>query len=140
MADTPERKTYTFKYDKLVRDRLPDIIRSEGWDIKQQVLSPTAFKKALRKKILEEVEEFLETKDRVQALAELADVQEVIEALVRSEGYTMSELLQAQRDKKKWVGAYEKKVKISSITYRPGADKTWLKYHLKNQKKFPLIK
>lgn len=140
MVEAQKIKDYTFKYDKLVRDKMPEIISKEGWSLKQKKLSEPSFKKALRVKLVEEVEEFLEAKDRRHTLVELADVQEIIEALVRSYGFTKQELSSAQREKKKRTGGYKNKTYIDSISYLPGADETWLKYHLKNRKKFPLIK
>ena len=140
MAGTPGDKIYHFKYDKLVRDKMPSIIRQEGWSLKQKKLSRAGFKKALLAKLKEEVDEFLAVQDRASFLSELADIQEIVEALLVSNDFCRTDLVRAGRLKRKRVGGYEKRIYLESISYLPGADRTWLKYHLKNEKKFPLIK
>jgi predicted house-cleaning noncanonical NTP pyrophosphatase (MazG superfamily) len=62
---------------KLVRDRIPEIIRSKGEDPRFYVASYAQYGRALLSKLEEEVHEFL-TKPSVE---ELADISEVIRAI-----------------------------------------------------------
>jgi predicted house-cleaning noncanonical NTP pyrophosphatase (MazG superfamily) len=68
-----KRKTY----NKLVRDNIPEIIEKDGMVAKTRILSREEYKIELRKKLEEEVQEYLDN----PCLDELADIKEVIEAL-----------------------------------------------------------
>lgn len=65
------------KYDKLVRDKIPDIIRSRGETAITHIASDEEYKKRLIEKLQEEVDEF--KKDNNEE--ELADIMEVIYAI-----------------------------------------------------------
>ena len=84
------------QYDKLVRDRIPEIMESKGkkYTIRQidTGLEKTAY---LRKKLLEEAHEFLEK----PTIEELADIQEVLLALAHGLGYLPEELELVRRSK-----------------------------------------
>ncbi|HXK36305.1 MAG TPA: nucleoside triphosphate pyrophosphohydrolase [Candidatus Paceibacterota bacterium] len=65
------------KYNKLVRDRIPEIIRAKGLiPVVHNERDPLQFTKRLRDKLLEEVNEFMESGKR----EELADILEVVHA------------------------------------------------------------
>lgn len=65
-------------YKKLVRDKIPEFIISKGDSAITQVLSDEEFSKCLRKKLCEEVNEFLSD----SAVDELVDNYEVILAML----------------------------------------------------------
>lgn len=64
-------------YNKLVRDRIPEILDEKGVSYEKRIASPEEYRQELIKKLLEETAEFSEAGDS----EELADVLEVIEAL-----------------------------------------------------------
>jgi predicted house-cleaning noncanonical NTP pyrophosphatase (MazG superfamily) len=64
--------------EKLVRDKIPEIIREAGETPKVRIAKPKELDKLLRKKILEEAREFLRSGDT----EELVDIQEAIDALL----------------------------------------------------------
>lgn len=68
-------------YNKLVRDRIPEILAARGKQSATEVLDETAYHAALRAKLVEEAQEAARTGDREALLQELADVMEVVEAL-----------------------------------------------------------
>lgn len=70
-----------FKLNKLIRDKLPDILYKRGIEICQQALSEEEYVACLKDKLLEEVRETLEAKTKIEICEELADILEVIEAL-----------------------------------------------------------
>lgn len=80
---------------KLVRDRIPDIIRSQGLKPVVRVASPDEYEALLRDKLGEEVAEFLASGD----VGELADVVEVVYALAALAGVDSGhlELLRAAK-------------------------------------------
>jgi len=65
------------KYDKHVRDKIPEIIESQGKQCKLYVATGEDYKNRLKDKLIEEAKEFFEN----PCVEELADVQEVINAL-----------------------------------------------------------
>ena len=64
-------------YDKLVRDRIPDIIRQSGSECATETFSPDEFRRALRDKLVEEAREAANASDD-DLLTELADVEVVV--------------------------------------------------------------
>ena len=83
-------------YNKLVRDKIPEIIKADGRNCETLIVAGEEKYKLLEEKLQEEVNEFLEDKN----LEELADVMEVLFGLADSLGYSEEELLEA-RDKKR---------------------------------------
>ncbi|MDR3597730.1 nucleoside triphosphate pyrophosphohydrolase [Clostridium sp.] len=83
-------------YNKLVRDKIPEIIKADGRECGIEVVVKEEKYKLLEDKLQEEVNEFLEDKN----LEELADVMEVLFGLADSLGYGEEELLKV-RDKKR---------------------------------------
>ena len=65
------------KYDKLVRDKIPEIIGRTGKKATFRTLDEAEYKEYLEKKLDEEVAEFHESK----SIEELADIYEVMDAL-----------------------------------------------------------
>lgn len=86
-------------YNKLVRDRIPEIIEADDKVCKTHVLSNDAYIAALETKLNEEVAEYQADKN----LEEMVDVLEVLQALCVARGYSLDEL-EAMRAKK----AYER--------------------------------
>ena len=76
-------------YNKLVRDKIPDIIESNGQQPNTRILSDEEYTEALEQKLDEEVSEYHKDKN----LEELADILEVIYALAENLGHSKEELL-----------------------------------------------
>ncbi len=64
-------------YNKLVRDKIPEILDEKGVPYEKRIASPEEYKTELMKKLVEEIGEFTEA----GSPEELADVIEVVEAL-----------------------------------------------------------
>ncbi|GAA0947605.1 hypothetical protein GCM10009554_44470 [Kribbella koreensis] len=90
---------------KLVRDRIPDLIRANGEDPITYVAAPAEYRQRLRDKLLEEVDEFL-TADSSAAIEELADVLEVVYALAADLGTDHPTLEQLRQSKAAEKGAF----------------------------------
>ena len=86
-------------YNKLVRDRIPEIIESKGGTPKYSVLSANDYSSALQEKLIEEARELREAGEKEDILSELSDVAEIIRSIVKNSGFTMEEV-EARREKK----------------------------------------
>ena len=94
------------KHNKLVRDKIPEIIESSGRKAVYHVLSEEEYLTALEKKLQEEVGEYQEDK----SLEEMADVLEVLYAICEARGYTKEELDAKRREKFIERGGFERKL------------------------------
>ncbi|WP_025161423.1 nucleoside triphosphate pyrophosphohydrolase [Paraclostridium bifermentans] len=90
-------------YDKLVRDRIPEIIESGGNKCEIEVVSDEIALEYLYKKLNEEVIELLEDKN----LDEIADVMEVLFAIGAKYGYSEEDVLGRRNEKKDARGGFE---------------------------------
>lgn len=91
-------------YNKLVRDKIPEILDEKGVSYEKRIASPEEYKAELIKKLGEEIQEFSEAGD----LEELADVVEVIEALKQLPEY--SEVEAIRQKKREERGGFDEKI------------------------------
>lgn len=99
------------RYDKLVRDRIPEIIRAEGKDCTVEVLSDGDYLRFLDAKLNEELAEYQESK----SLEELADLMEVLRAVVIARGWSWEALEQVRREKAEKRGGFERKLLLKEV-------------------------
>ena len=91
---------------KLVRDKIPEIIEKSGKSCKTRILDHDEYIAKLEEKLGEELSEYLESKEP----EELADLLEVIDALIVATGHTKEEVLEIQKQKRAARGGFEKKI------------------------------
>lgn len=99
------------EHDKLVRDRIPEIIRTSGNQCKTTTLSNSDYIEALREKLVEEAEEVAIAKPE-ELPQELADVMEVMDALMTAAGIEPEKVREIQRDKRLKRGGFDNKIKL----------------------------
>lgn len=90
-------------YDKLVRDRIPEIIESSGNKYEIEVVSDEIALEYLYKKLNEEVSELLEDKN----LDEIADIMEVLFTIGSKYGYSEEDVLNRRNEKRDSRGGFE---------------------------------
>ncbi|MEC0089879.1 nucleoside triphosphate pyrophosphohydrolase [Paenibacillus macquariensis] len=78
-------------YNKLVRDKIPQIIEASGKQYTVRVMDETEYAIALKTKMQEELNEFLEASEEHQ-MGELADLLEVVYSFAFSKGVRVEEL------------------------------------------------
>ncbi len=98
-------------YNKLVRDRIPEIIENSGGKCVTEILSDTDYLRMLDAKLDEEAAEY----HKDQNLEELADLLEVIYAIAIARGYTISDLERIRAAKASERGAFEKKILLKEV-------------------------
>jgi predicted house-cleaning noncanonical NTP pyrophosphatase (MazG superfamily) len=99
------------EYNKLVRDRIPEIIRQSGMECEISVLSDAEYRQALRHKLIEEAGELAEANGD-ELVAELADLYEVIDALMLSYGISGDRILNAQAKRRETRGGFAEKIML----------------------------
>ena len=101
-------------YRKLVRDRIPEIIQSEGRHPVTRVLDEASYRKALLAKLIEEAQEASHAADD-ELHGELADVLEVLRALTMTAGMSWPQLLALAEDKRSRRGAFARRIFLESV-------------------------
>jgi predicted house-cleaning noncanonical NTP pyrophosphatase (MazG superfamily) len=91
-------------YNKLVRDKIPEILDAKGISYEKRIASPEEYKEELIKKLGEECEEFLKS----SVSEELADIVEVIDALKKLPEYSTVEMV--RKEKLEERGGFEKRI------------------------------
>ena len=99
------------QFHKLVRDRIPEIIEADGKICDWETLSDTDYLRLLEEKLSEELGEYQQSK----SLEELADLLEVIQAVLKARGWTWEELEQVRAEKAAKRGGFEKKILLKAV-------------------------
>ncbi|MBN9653272.1 nucleoside triphosphate pyrophosphohydrolase [Halobacillus sp. GSS1] len=102
-------------YNKLVRDKIPDIIAKSGKAYEVQPLSNEAYAKELEKKLVEETEEYLEAENNGESVEELADILELVRALAVRHGSSFDEVEEVRRRKAEERGAFEERIYLVKV-------------------------
>jgi predicted house-cleaning noncanonical NTP pyrophosphatase (MazG superfamily) len=95
---------------KLVRDGIPEIIRASGKHPHIEVLSPTAYLEALHAKLDEEVAEVHSCRTPPELAEEVADVLEVLRALVEANSLDWAEIEDLRERKLTSRGGFTERV------------------------------
>ncbi len=98
-------------YNKLVRDHIPELIEADGKICTTEILSDDRYLRMLDAKLTEELAEYQESK----SLEELADLLEVMGAVVRAKGWTWEYLEQVRKEKAARRGGFEKKILLKEV-------------------------
>jgi predicted house-cleaning noncanonical NTP pyrophosphatase (MazG superfamily) len=101
----------TIPYHKLVRDRIPEIIEAAGKTPITEVLSHDDYLVMLQEKLDEEVQEFHET----QSIDELADLVEVIYAILDFRCVPHKEFEELRQLKQQRRGAFQKRLLLTGV-------------------------
>jgi len=98
-------------YNKLIRDRIPEIIEKSGVGYETRVLSDVEYKEELLKKIVEEAQEVLESEgDKRSLTKEVGDVIEVINYIIKAFELDEHEIELLREERKEDRGGFDKKL------------------------------
>lgn len=93
-------------YNKLVRDKIPEIMESKGVKPVTRILNDKEYIKELNRKLQEEVSEYLESEN----IEELADIEEVLLALLQIKNISKEAFEDIRKQKVLKRGAFDKKI------------------------------
>ena len=97
-------------YNKLVRDKIPEIIENDGHIPVVRILDDVEYKKELEKKLYEEYLEVLNTRTKEERIEELSDMLEIISYLANLDGKTLKDVIIKAKEKKLTRGGFDKKL------------------------------
>ena len=100
---------------KLVRDRIPEIIKKDGRIPKTRVLTLEEYQKELFLKLKEEVEELIRAENHGALIEELADVSEVLDAIGKATAISKAAVADAKQKKREDRGGFEKRIYLEEI-------------------------
>ena len=98
-------------HNKLVRDRIPEMIEASGKACTVEVLPEDAYIQALDAKLNEELAEYQQSK----SLEELADLLEVMDAVVKVRGCTWDELTRVREEKRAQRGGFDHRLFLKEV-------------------------
>ncbi len=98
-------------YTKLVRDRIPEIIEKSGKTSYTHILNNDEYILELDSKLNEEYAEYQADKN----IEELADMLEVMYAIVEARGYSVAELEKIRKEKLKKRGGFKNRIFLEKV-------------------------
>ena len=99
------------RYNKLVRDKIPNIIKKDGKIPVTHIASDEEFKTKLYEKLKEETDEFLKNPSN----EELADILEVIDSICKQNKIEKDELETVKKQKSKERGGFKDKIILDEV-------------------------
>ena len=110
-CDGEKEKMARKEYDKLVRDRIPEIIEAQDRRPVYDWLGAADSAEYLAKKLSEEAAEYAESRE----LEELADVVEVVRGILHHRGTTWAELEEVRSRKYAERGGFEGGIRLTAV-------------------------
>ncbi len=99
------------KYNKLVRDRIPELIEESGRKQISRTLNEDEYEQALMDKIVEEIEEYRVSKNE----EEIADIYEVLDCLVKLKDYEPMHIDYLRLIKREARGSFHKRILLEEV-------------------------
>lgn len=100
------------KYDKLIRDKIPEIIKESGKKCTVEIMDNDTYIKYLDAKLNEELAEYQVDK----SLEELADLLEVMYSVVIARGYSVEKLEKVRKEKADKRGGFKKRLLLKEVS------------------------
>lgn len=98
-------------YNKLVRDKIPEIIEKDNKSCDIRILDDKEYLEMIDAKLDEELAEY----HKDQNLEELADLLEVLYAATKARGYSLEELEVCRKKKAEKRGAFDKRILLKEV-------------------------
>ena len=103
-------------YNKLVRDRIPEIIGKDGKKPKTRVLGEEEYRLELLRKIVEEAEEVVKTEGNKEKLTkEIGDILELIDYFIKVFGLDREGVEKTRRERRESRGGFDKKIFLEYV-------------------------
>ena len=103
------------KYQKLVRDNIPDIIRNNAEEPITRILNDEEYWHYLCTKVMEELKEVEEAETLEETKKEIADLYEVLLAMIKAKNLTMQDIEETATLKRTKNGGFAKKIFLEKV-------------------------
>ncbi len=94
------------RYNKLVRDKIPEIIKKKGEECKIHIADGKEYLRKLKEKLLEGIKEF----DENETIEEIADILEIIDAMCSFKRFNRKKIEMVKKKKTKERGGFKKRI------------------------------
>lgn len=94
-------------YSKLVRDKIPSLIEEDGRIAHYNILNGKEYKAELKRKLIEEVGEFIKAKTKEEMEEEMVDLAEVVDAIIKANQLDPEKMMDRQFEKFDKKGGFE---------------------------------
>jgi predicted house-cleaning noncanonical NTP pyrophosphatase (MazG superfamily) len=126
-----------FSFQKLARDKIKKVFDQKGITSSSHVLTGEALLAALKEKLLEEIQEVVTAKTSQELEEEIADVQEVLEALIQKGNLSDDRIAQIRAQKREKFGSFQEGVFFESV--QVPEDHQDVAYYRARPEKYPEI-
>lgn len=126
-----------FRVEKLIRDRLPQMMRDQGLSVFERRMETGEFIARLKEKLIEEAREAAASEVRDDLVEELADLAEVIAALTVAAGIAPEEIEAVRLKKRDERGGFEDRVFNAAVEAPDGTPS--IDYYLARPLQYPEI-
>ena len=104
------------EYNKLVRDRIPEILAQAGYTYETTTMDEQEYQQALREKLVEEALEAVTASEIQQLITELADLYEVIDTLMSDNNIDPDTVRAEQEWRRQERGGFAQRIRLLSTT------------------------
>ncbi len=126
-----------FAYRKLIRDKILDTMRAGGQSPDYRIMEQKEYLNELCKKLIEEAKE-LDPNDPAEILDGLADLGEVMDALLKSIDKSQDDLKAAKLKKFQKYGGFDGRIYLESVL--TPSDNPWYRHLDSHPDRYPEIK
>lgn len=130
-------KIHRFVVNKLIRDNMIEFQTKQGVVLHERILDTAEFNQRIHEKLIEEAHEVIEARTRQDLIEELADLTEVMHAIMTHHKILLTEVEQTRLKKHAERGGFEKKIFSTTIDIRD--DKPALAYYKARPQQYPEI-
>ncbi|MEH7746770.1 nucleoside triphosphate pyrophosphohydrolase [Neobacillus drentensis] len=102
-------------YNKLVRDRIPEIIENTGKQFSTRVLNQEEYIKELKSKSREELDEYINAENDKDSIEELADLLEIIHSLAECHSSSFETVEEVRQKKAEKRGGFKEKIFLIEV-------------------------
>lgn len=102
-------------HNKLVRDYIPEVIQKTNKKFSTRILSQKEYKTEIKKKLSEELIEYVEAETDEEAVEELADILELLHAAVKLHGSSFEAVEEVRKKKAEKRGGFDKRIFLIEV-------------------------
>lgn len=129
---------YRFKVDKLIRDKLPEIMRASGIEVLERAMDKNEYIKSVKDKLLEETNEVIRANSKDELIEELGDLYEMLMVLASEYKIDVMQIKNSIEQKQQEKGAFNKRIYNAYVEIESGHPT--LAYYRARPEKYPEMK